>query len=226
MTVGVTELETLLDNVVGSLKGQINVSLPGTVVSYDPLTQTATVKPSISMRVARPELGAPAHEPFQPIPGVPVWFPGNGLANITFDIPPGTSVSLIACDRSLTEWKATGLPENAPVSPRRFSVSDFVAYPGLLPTVRPRLPTAVAVSPGSVVVSGLTIHIGSTAAAQSIALAPLVKLLFNKFLQWIGAHTHTAPSGGGITSPPDPNPFNPPPDVQGSIIGSTRIFGE
>lgn len=105
----------------------INVSLPGVVVSYDASTCRATVLPTISKRLNDgSELSPPK------IVNVPVLFPtadvNGSVAQITVPIKPNDGVFLIFCQRSLENWLSGS--NGAPDDPRMMDLSDAFAIPG------------------------------------------------------------------------------------------------
>jgi hypothetical protein len=110
-------------------QSQINTSVPGTIVSYDPSTNRATVRPALSRRLAN---GEELHAPN--IVQVPVVFPTAGMntgkqAAFTMPIAPGDGVELTFQQRCLENWLSGRT--DAPNDPRQFDLSDCVATPGL-----------------------------------------------------------------------------------------------
>jgi hypothetical protein len=118
-------LTELIEQQVEVQLGNINTSMPGTVVSYNPATNRAVVKPTLPKRLASEE---PLESP--QVVEVPVLFPssGNGQASLTFPLQPGDGVMLSVQQRSLEGW----LDGNhmMPDDPRQFDLSDCVAIPG------------------------------------------------------------------------------------------------
>lgn len=124
----------------------INVSLPGVVVSYDAATCRATVIPTIPKRLSDgSELSAPK------IANVPVQFPmadvNGNVAQITVPIKPNDGVILVFCQRSLENWLSGS--GNAPDDPRMFDLSDAFAMPGCNQKSLPADPTNLSISYGS-----------------------------------------------------------------------------
>lgn len=105
----------------------INVSLPGVVVSYDAATCRATVIPTIPKRLNDDSELAPPK-----IVNVPILFPtadiNGAVAQITVPIKPNDGVFLIFCQRSLENWLSGS--NSAPDDPRMMDLSDAFAIPG------------------------------------------------------------------------------------------------
>jgi len=164
-------LGQLLSDLEAAIKGSMSTALPATVVTYNPLTQTITAKPSISARFSEPTSGALVPVPLPAIANVPVAFPkgGLGLYSITWPLISGDEVVLVMSDRSMDEWKSTGLPENIPVDSRRFDLTDAIAFPAGTTLARSIPPSGVG---SGLVISAPSIQAGSSAAIAPVALQP------------------------------------------------------
>lgn len=194
------DLGEVLAEVVSFALGRISTSLPAQIVAYDPATQRAVVKPTISARYHDPETDALVPVPLPTISGVPVVFPsGTGFA-LTWPLVPGDTVLLVICDRSLDEWESTGAPENIPQDTRRFDLTDAVAIPSVRPSTKP-IP-ASGWSAAGVVLEGASVQLGSSAAVSPVALAPLVDAVISALTTWLSTHTHTSAAPGSPTTPP------------------------
>jgi hypothetical protein len=117
-----------LQQLIESTRSDINTSVPGTIVSYDPATNRAIVRPSLPRKLANGvELDAPN------IVEVPMVFPTSGVsgkqAAITLPVAPGDGVLLSFQQRSIEGW--LGGKNTAPDDPRQFDLSDCVATLGL-----------------------------------------------------------------------------------------------
>lgn len=109
-------------------KGEINVSLPGVVLSYDSATQKATVQPIVRAWYWDEDDTAYAVR-FPPIPRVPVAFFRAGGFAMSAPLEPGDVVTLLVQDRSIDEFMATGNADSTPFDVRRFDWTDAVALP-------------------------------------------------------------------------------------------------
>jgi hypothetical protein len=111
-----------MENGIRSIMGEMNTSAPGVVVEFDAARNRAVVRPTLPKRVADgTELAAPT------IAEVPILWPSMGGAVLTMPVKPGDQVWLQFSQRSLDGW----LQDNdaAPDDPRRFDMTDAVAYP-------------------------------------------------------------------------------------------------
>jgi hypothetical protein len=121
---------TLIDAIEAAAQSLLNgmhTCLPGRVESYDHTTRKAAVKPLIK----RPDLDSEA-KPLPVIPAVPVIFPWAGQASLTFPISKGDTGAIFFSERSLDTWLAKG-GDVAPVSSRKFHLTDAIFIPGLAP---------------------------------------------------------------------------------------------
>lgn len=108
---------------------EVNTMEPGVVVSYNPATNRAIVRPTMPKRLADGSiLEAPN------VYEVPILWPvssGGGANGVSMTMPiqPGDGVMLAYQQRSLDGW---GSENNAaPDDPRRHDMTDAVAIPGL-----------------------------------------------------------------------------------------------
>lgn len=193
----------VLAEVVAFTKGTMHTCVPAQIVSYNPELQTATVKPTISGRFQDPETGALTPFPLPTIANVPVWFPRSSAGTHSFVWPlvPGDTVVLVIGDRSLDEWKSTGLPENVPADTRRFDLTDAIAFPGCS-TLNAPIP-ASGYAAGASVLQGTDIRLGSSAASAPVVLATLLSSFLGTLKLWLDSHKHSGvTTGPGTSGPP------------------------
>lgn len=105
----------------------LHVCLPAKIVSYDSSTQVATVLPSLLKLNEDSDIAYP----WLPIANVPVIWPRglSGQAYIHIPLITGDDVTLLICERSLDNWKETGLISD-PDDRRKFNITDCFAFPG------------------------------------------------------------------------------------------------
>ncbi len=128
MSNGKPELADLLLRAFRNKLGEVNVAVPGIVDRYDPAEQRADVRPTIRRVYSDGErLDPPV------IVDVPVLWPRSGGASLTFPVRRGDPVLLVVCDRSIERWLTQGGELRSPGDPRRHSLDDAVAVPGLVP---------------------------------------------------------------------------------------------
>jgi hypothetical protein len=206
-------LGDLLAQMDAFILGKVNVSLPATIIAYNPATQTATVQPVPAARRHDPDTDALIPEALPQIANVPVVFPSGtgGAYTITWPLAPGDPVLLVVCDRSTDEYRSLGAPATIPLDIRRFDLTDAVAIPGYHPPVRPILP--VGHNPAALVLQAPQILLGSSAAVSPVALSLLVDAVVSTLQVWLAAHTHSGVTTGPAVSGP---PVVPPP-IAGSV---------
>ncbi len=117
-------LEELLRGAIRTAMMELHTHLPAKVESYDPATQTATVRPELFRFVEGQELHPAAVE------DVPVIFPRGGGTVFTFPVEPGDGCLLAYCEKDMSGWLKTGSP-GVPPSGRLHDYSDPVAIMGL-----------------------------------------------------------------------------------------------
>jgi hypothetical protein len=157
---------------------QVNVSLPGRVVSYDSSTGRASVQPLVK-RGYRDDAGQRQVERLPIVPSVPVVFPGVAGGWIKFPVSAGDQGLLVVASAALDRWKASG-EEVDPGDDRRHALADCVFIPGVMHDHGDASP--------AIEFTGGEIHAGGSDA--------LVKR--SEFM----AHVHTSASSGNPTSTP------------------------
>lgn len=104
----------------------VHTMLPGTVQSYDPVTRTAVVKPSVKLRTMHGDI-----LDIPPIASVPVVWPGSSdFTAMSKDLPKGSGVTLLFSEASLGNWQR-GSQDAAADDESRHSLQDAIAVPGL-----------------------------------------------------------------------------------------------
>lgn len=122
-------LADVIRRAVDERDADLHVSLPGRVEKVvDADKGTVDVKPLVSDRVEVEGVVRVISVPV--VTNVPLMWPGGSRGGITWDIAVGDTVLLVFSDRSLDRWLAMG-GEVDPQDPRRHTLSDAVAIPGL-----------------------------------------------------------------------------------------------
>lgn len=111
---------------------EVNTSMPGLIVSFDPGTGLAVVQPSFKRKFNYEKEAVTLPQ----ITNVPVVFPRGGGASIVFDLQKDDPVLLIFAQRSMDAWISSGGIVD-PKDPRKHGISDAVAYPGLYDKTKP-----------------------------------------------------------------------------------------
>lgn len=148
----------------------LRVSAPARIITYDPVTQTATVRLEL-MPVPIIE-GEEVPTPAPPLHGVPVVWHGGTAGYVSTPLAPGDPGKVTFTDRCLSTWLQTGNPAGPvdPINRRTHNLADAVFEPGLRPLAEARQPTDQTAT----VVEGPLIKLGY-GATQPVALAPLVQ---------------------------------------------------
>lgn len=157
-------LTEAISRVIDERINEVNTMVPGTLVSYDPATNRAVVKPSIPKRLADgSELAAPQ------IVSVPVKWAGGAGGALTFPLKPGDPVELRFSQRSLDNWLSN--VDRSADDPRSHDLTDAVCDPGLGPVGISGDQTGVVLRYGSVSIKLTENEIILTTAGGTLTLA-------------------------------------------------------
>ena len=128
------EREALKQEIFSSL----HCALPGTVVSFDPVSQTAEIQPEVRVGSLL----------FPVLQDVPVFFPGTREEAITWPVSAGDECLLILADVDVDAWFEGG-EVSVPRSARKHSLSDAFAFVGFRsrPNVLGNFPEQAALFP-------------------------------------------------------------------------------
>lgn len=120
------ELTRLLKESFYHSMTNIHTAFPGVVVKYDVEKRRADIQPSIKRKLPNGEfVDLPV------VPDVPVMFPGTKQYTLCFPLEKDDEVLCVCMERGTDSWRdsgGSGIEEN---DPRRFSLMDCVAVPGL-----------------------------------------------------------------------------------------------
>ncbi len=143
-------LSEILDAARDAHAAVIHTSIPGMVLDYDPVTQTATVQPMIKVPMVGPDGDPGEAETLPPIPLVRVSFPqGNGYA-IHWDLVKGDTVDLVFSEAGTAHWRVSG-EISEPGDATRHSLSYPFAVPGTGPDAKALLGPADPTNAGKMV---------------------------------------------------------------------------
>lgn len=109
------------------LKSKMSTAMVAQVSAYDGKNRI-TAQPVVTRRYKGQD-----PIPLPPIEDVPVVFPGAGDYWLTFPIEEGSWVLLVCSQRSIDAWKNSDGSVGDASTPRKFSMSDAIAIPGILP---------------------------------------------------------------------------------------------
>ena len=123
-----TEMEVMFRAILsGSQKG-IWTALPGSVVSFDADTVTASVQPGVSGVVTGQD-GSPSTVNLPVLTDVPVVFPRGGGCTLTFPVAAGDECLIVFACRSIDAWSQSGGVQ-PPANARKHDLSDAFAIIG------------------------------------------------------------------------------------------------
>lgn len=176
----------------------VRVGMPARVVSFDPVSQTASVKPALSDQVIQPD-GSTTVVSIPILQDVPVQFPGGGGFAETFPVAKDDECWLTFADRSIDIWSQRG-GEVDPQSDRRHDLNDPVAIMGVRsqPGKLTEFDTARAIWGNKgprVAADGTVLHLGvahNESAAQSVVRGSLFVQELGTLLTGIDTATTTA----------------------------------
>jgi len=194
---GITpRLVDALRDVMAKAVSGVHVSMPGQIISYNPATQVAQVKPAVKLRLSDERDEVTGLFPFDslPIVSVPVYFPTGGGFAIVWTPLPGDWVQLVVSSHEMDTWLSLGLTEIEPQSSRRHDLSDSWAIPGVQPISQPR-PSAVLAGTDLVLgrldgtteirISPTDIKLGGALAIDPVALSTANDANWSALTAWV-----------------------------------------
>jgi hypothetical protein len=128
MTAESPTLARVIKDAIEARIGELHVSLPAKVLSYDVAKQTCSVEPVIKRKYVTGEVVS-----LPVINNVPVCMPRAGNAFLSLPIKVGNYVLLIFSERSLDVWLKQGGSVD-PLESRKHHLSDAIAIPGVYPS--------------------------------------------------------------------------------------------
>lgn len=183
---------------------ELHTAMPAEIVTYDPATQTADVRPLLRQRGVD-ELGAVVQRELPLFVSVPVVFPGGGGFRMTLPLKPGDGVLVVFSESSLERWQTSG--RAADVELRRHHFADAIAIPGLHANTAPWLgASSSALSIGSdagpgVMLGADFVHLGAREgqpATEAVVLGSSYRTTEDAAADTIGAAATAA--AGAMTA--------------------------
>lgn len=190
----------VIRRVVEAELSDVYVARPGKVTAYDPLTNTAFVKPGTKRALYKTD-GERVFEELPEIPFVPVIMPRAGGKSIRMPVQAGDTVLLVFTDTSMAEWRA-GEDSAEPLDAREHSIGWPVAFVGLSQDTNPPPPLdAAEVAAGGMVIgdenSTAKIYVGGTIPGirfGQLAVSPVA--LAVPLMAYVNAAAAAATAGG------------------------------
>lgn len=201
----------ILELAIDSFLSDLHTCMPGEILSYDATTQQADVKPLIK-RLILHEDGSEDLEVIPPITNVPVLFSRGGGFFVTFPLQPGDLVELHFQERSIDNYLSGKGEDTDPDEFRMHDITDAIAVPGFYPFQR----AIKDIHTANLVIGkddgGVQMHLTPDGmmeikvdgvSDEAVALGNALQVFWDSVYKPVyDAHTHTAPSGGGPTTPP------------------------
>lgn len=120
-----------IDHALKGNQAGIQTSLPGIIVDFNPITQTATVQVAIqSVKETDDNPDVTENLNISPLKDVPVEFPSGGGFSMTFPIAKGDECMVNFTSRNIDGWWAKGGVQ-PPMHPRMHDLSDAVCRVGV-----------------------------------------------------------------------------------------------
>lgn len=201
-TRAVTQSELLRRAMRAELAEGMHTMIPARVESFDASKQMANLQILVK-DFHRDETGALVVASLPIVNNVPVQFLTAGGFTFTVPIVAGTMGSLIFAERSLDAWLSSSGAEVDPGLYARFSLTDCVFMPGLLPFGEPMSvapptdhATAGSITGARIHFRASTITAGDEAGAAFVAIAQKVFDNLETFLTTIVNWTPVPNDGG------------------------------
>lgn len=119
--------EDSLFTILGRASSMINCCLPGIIIDFDSVTQTASVQPTVRRRV-RTEKGVEEID-YPHLENVPTLFLGGGAYSLTFPVQAGDECIVVFSDLCMDAWWQSGGVQGQIVA-RQHDLSDGFAIVG------------------------------------------------------------------------------------------------
>lgn len=216
------ETEVMLRAILSGAQQGIWTALPGSIVSFDANTVTASVQPGVAGVVTKQD-GSPGSVNLPVLTDVPVVFPRGGGCTLTFPVAVGDECLIVFACRAIDAWSQSGGVQ-PPSNARKHDLSDAFAIIGPMSqankisgisasTTQLRSnngstfveldPTGQIVNvtaPGGMTITTPTLHITGNVNCDKTVTATTDVLGGGKSLK---SHIHTGvTSGGGTSGPP------------------------
>lgn len=127
-----------LVELIRRLISEVNTSIPGQIISFDVINQTATIRPCIRSAT----IDQAGEKTFTTLPEIflcPVWFPYSTTSGfcLTYPINPGDQCLILFSQRSFDKWLAYGSYQDPTEEgiPRTHAFTDAIAFVGLIPNI-------------------------------------------------------------------------------------------
>lgn len=188
-TEGAPDLRALLAVASDAHKEGDHRGIPASIMTYDPATQLANVKPLVMIPGRAGKL-----EMVTPVTGILVQWNSSAAGSFTFPLTAGDPGWIRPGGADISAWKMRAIENNILAVPRRGSLSDAVWVPGTRPVSNPL--TADQWHATAAVLFALTeLRLGGSTATDFVALAAKVVTELQYIRDYFDLHTHPTPAG-------------------------------
>lgn len=118
------DLASVINDAINTSLKELHTSLPGIIISFDPVTQLADIQPTIKRSINGELINLPV------LSGVPIRFYHTNKFSIAIPLEKDDEVEIKFCERSLDMWLTYGDIQN-PFDFRKHDLSDAYAQPTL-----------------------------------------------------------------------------------------------
>lgn len=195
-------LRRLFDSIMSSLR----VAVPGIIESFDPDTQTATVRVAVREKVLNEGVTEDVEIPI--LPDVLVSMPRAGGFVLAVPVKKGDECLVVFGDTCIDSWFQSGGVQDQ-MDRRRHDLSDAIAIVGLWsqPRALVDFPTDAAqlrTDSGNTMVEVKNGTINVLAGSVNLSNAGSLHKLIDERIAaaWADGHTHTDTTPAGVTGPP------------------------
>lgn len=173
----------------------VHTSFPGKITAFQKGRATVDVLPSVKKLLKN---GKTMDMPI--LKGVPIVYPAGRSGGLTFTLSPGDGVLVVCSERCIDQWKE-GETSAAPLSSRKFDITDAFAIPCVFPYKdRPR--TAKRFYPqNGTMLTGPKVFVGDPEALKAGTVKPVNVDVVAILLEAL-AMLDALVTAGGIVSPP------------------------
>ena len=197
-------VQQINDTIKNTMNG-MHTAIPGTIASYDPATNTASVTPAMMFK--KPDGSKIA---YPNVSGVPVVIPQVGGQNVTIGLPikAGDGCLIIVAEQSMDYWQY----EQETDTQLHFDLSNSICIPGLFNKANPVQEEAA--SSGSVIVDvkgtritvsdgKVQIDAGEVQINGNLKVSGTIDSEGDATAEGksVAHHTHTGDSGGDTSEP-------------------------
>ncbi len=117
-----SSFESVLSVAIDTALKDVHTILPGQVISFDPVSQTANIQPELQRNIDGELVNLPV------LSAVPVRFMKSGDFSITFPLKEGDEIAIYVIERSIDNWFEDGGIQS-PNDTRKFDLSDAFVVP-------------------------------------------------------------------------------------------------